>query len=149
MKTTELSNLLSKMLKETKNGTLNWKISVQTTEGAEEKYKVTEEGRTWTVDECYVSFSCHYRGEEFCLITYELMKSNKLETKTINYVFLPPMGVRLFSLHTLLPYSVESDAMLISQVHMLWEELIGLKQQESGQVEFHITEAAVTIQDDV
>lgn len=72
MKPEELLQTLMKMQKETKDGTLNWRLEVQTTEGNEEKYTVEEDEKTWTVDECYVSYHCTYRGKEFCLISYEM-----------------------------------------------------------------------------
>ena len=144
MKPEELSQLLMKMRKDTQEGKLSWRIDVQTTEGNEEKYTVYEEEQDWIVDECYVSYLCNYRGQEFCLITYELIKTAGKQVKTNNYLFLPPLGVRLFSLHTLLPHSVDADAMLVSQVHTLWEVLMGLVKK---QVEFHITEASVSIEE--
>lgn len=148
MKPEELLQTIKKMYKETEEGKLNWRLNVQTTEGNEEKYTVEEEQKTWTVDECYVSYHCNYNGKEFCMISYEMIRTSGKQVQTVNYLFLPPLGVRLFSLHTLLPYSVKADAMLISQVHMLWELLIGLAKKQSAQVEFHITEASVAVEED-
>lgn len=148
MRPEELSKTLQRMRKETEDGRLKWRLDVQTTEGNEEKYAVTEDGRTWIVDECYVSYLCNYHGNEFCMITYEMIKTCGAQTRTVNYLFLPPLGVRLFSLHTLLPHSVETDSVLIAQVHALWESLIALKKKGSGQVEFHIAEASVNVEED-
>ena len=147
MKPEELLQTLMKMQKETKDGTLNWRLDVQTTEGNEKKYTVEEDEKTWMVDECYVSYHCTYRGKEFCLISYEMIKTSGREIHTSNYLFLPPLGVRLFSLETLLPHSIEADAVLVSQVHMLWELLMELVKKQSPQVEFHITEAIVNVED--
>ncbi|MBC5713393.1 hypothetical protein H8S17_04050 [Roseburia sp. BX1005] len=147
MKPEELLQTLMKMQKETKDGTLNWRLDVQTTEGNEKKYTVEEDEKTWMVDECYVSYHCTYRGKEFCLISYEMIKTSGREIHTSNYLFLPPLGVRLFSLETLLPHSIEADAVLVSQVHMLWELLMELVKKQSPQVEFHITEASVNVED--
>lgn len=147
MKPEELLQTLMKMQKETKDGTLNWRLDVQTTEGNEKKYTVEEDEKTWMVDECYVSYHCTYRGKEFCLISYEMIKTSGREIHTSNYLFLPPLGVRLFSLETLLPHSIEADAVLVSQVHMLWELLMELVKKQSPQVEFYITEASVNIED--
>ncbi len=147
MKPEELLQTLMKMQKDTKEGKLNWRLDVQTTEGNEEKYTVEEEGKTWTVDECYVSYHCTYQEKEFCLITYEMIKTCSEQIHTVNYLFLPPLGIRLFSLETLLPHSIEADAVLVSQVHMLWELLIGLVKKKSAQVEFHITESSVNVED--
>lgn len=149
MKTEELCQLLMKMHKDTREGKLSWRIDVQTTEGNQEKYTVTEDGVNWTVDECYVSYLCNYRGNDFSMITYELVKTAGKQIKTSNYVFLPPLGVRLFSLHTLLPHSVEANGMLVSQIHTMWETLMDLVKKQSSQVEFHITEATVNIQEDM
>ena len=90
---------------------------------------------------------CTYRGKEFCLISYEMIKTSGREIHTSNYLFLPPLGVRLFSLETLLPHSIEADAVLVSQVHMLWELLMELVKKQSPQVEFYITEASVNVED--
>lgn len=147
MKPEELSQLLIKMRKDTQEGKLSWRLDVQTTEGNAEKYTVHEDGQDWIVDECYVSYLCKYRGQEFCLITYEFIKTAGKQIKTNNYLFLPPLGVRMFSLHTLLPHSIDADAMVVSQVHVLWEILMGLVKKQSSQVEFHITEANVHIEE--
>lgn len=148
MKSEELIQTLMKMQKETQEGKLNWKLDVQTTEGNENKYTMVEEDKTWTVDECYVSYHCNYKGKEFCLISYEMIKTSGTQVRTTNYLFMPPMGVRLFSLHTLLPHSIEANGMLISQVHMLWVLLIEMVKRNSSQVEFHITEASVNVEED-
>ena len=121
MKPEELVQTLMKMYKETREGKLSWKLAVQTTEGNDEVYTVEEEGQMWTVDECYVSYDCEYRGKEFCMISYEMIKTSGEQVRTMNYIFLPPLGVRLFSLHTLLKHSVKADAVLISQVHTVKE----------------------------
>lgn len=124
-------------------------MEVQTTEGNEEKYTVDEEGQTWVVDECYVSYVCEYRGKEFCMITYEMIKTSGAQVRTINYVFLPPLGVRLFSLHTLLEHSIKADAVLLSQIHVLWVLLMELVKKGNGQVECYISQADVNIEDDI
>ena len=95
MKPEELVQALMKMYKETQEGKLKWKLVVQTTEGNEEKYTVQEDGQEWTVDECYVSYDCEYRGEEFCMISYEMIKNSGAQVRTMNYIFLPPLGVRI------------------------------------------------------
>ena len=115
---------------------MRWRLDIQTTEGNEEKYTVQEGNVAWVVDECYVSYQCTYRGKEFCMITYEMMKTAGDRIRTVNYVFLPPLGVRLFSLHTLLKHSVEADAVLMSQIHLLWELLMRLSKKQDGQVEY-------------
>lgn len=146
MRPEELVQTLMKMQKETESGKLNWRLEVQTTERNKEKYTVSEDGQTWEIDECYVSYCCNYRGKEFCMITYEMIKKSGDFIHTNNYIFLPPSGVRLFSLHTLLEHSVELNAMLVSQVHVLWEYLTGLAKKESSQVKIQIGEATVHIE---
>ena len=148
MRAEELLQTLTRMQKETKEGKLCWRLDVQTTEGNEEKYTVEENGQTWTIDECYVSYDCKYMGKEFCMISYEMIRSAKDQVRTTNYVFLPPLGVRKFSLHTLLEYSVDADAVLVSHVHMLWELLMKLYRGGSSQVQFHISQADVNVEED-
>lgn len=149
MKPEELVQALMKMYKETQEGKLKWKLVVQTTEGNEEKYTVQEDGQEWTVDECYVSYDCEYRGEEFCMISYEMIKNSGAQVRTMNYIFLPPLGVRLFSLHTLLEHSVKADAVLVSQVHALWVLLMQIAKKGSGQVELSVTQAYVSVEEDI
>ena len=140
MRPEELKQVLTELQKETVSGKLNWRLDVQTTEGNEEK---------WTVDECYVSYRCKYRGKDFCMITYEMIKTSGEKIRTVSYVFLPPSGVGLFSLHTLLKHSIEPNTALMSSVHAIWELLMGLVKYKSSQVTFHITEANVNIEDDI
>lgn len=149
MKPEGLSQTLNKMIKETEDGHLHWRMEVQTTEGNEEKYKIEEEGTAWTVDECYVSYRCSYGGKDFCMITYEMIKASGSQTRTINYIFLPPTGICVFSLHTLLKYSIEANAILISQVHSLWELLMDMVKKGSSQVVCRIMEATVNVEDDI
>lgn len=149
MKPEELLQTLAKMVKETEEGKLKWRLAVQTTEGNEQKYTVEEAGEVQIVDECYVSYDCMFQGKEFCMITYEMIRTVKEKVRTVNYVFLPPRGIRLFSLHTLLEYSVKADAVLISQIHTLWEALMKLVKQKSSQVEFQITQADVNVEEDM
>ena len=149
MKPEELVQALMKMYKETQEGKLKWKLVVQTTEGNEEKYTVQEDGQEWTVDECYVSYDCEYRGAEFCMISYEMIKNSGAQVRTMNYIFLPPLGVRLFSLHTLLEHSVKADAVLVSQVHALWVLLMQIAKKGSGQVELSVTQADVNVEEDI
>ena len=70
MQLEELIQTLKIMQQDTRDGKQNWSLTVQTTEGNEEKYTVEEENRTWTIDECYVSYHCTYRGKEFCMVIW-------------------------------------------------------------------------------
>lgn len=77
------------MVKETKKGQIKWKLSCQTTEYNDEAVKptVTEDGITWTVDECYVSYECTYKGSDFVMITYEMIHTAGDKRQTTNLVF--------------------------------------------------------------
>lgn len=85
----ELLKELTEMVKETKKGQLKWKLSCQTTEYNDEAVKptVTEDGITWTVDECYVSYECTYKGSDFVMITYEMIHTAGDKRQTTNLVF--------------------------------------------------------------
>ena len=60
------------------------------------------------------------------MITYEMIKTAKQagsgenRVTSSNMVFLPPLGLRFFDLHTLLPYSVEVSNVLLDAIHRLW-----------------------------
>ena len=73
----ELSHMLTEMYNDTKDGKIHWNISVQTTENNEvsEKPVEVEDGVSWTIDECYVSYYCKYKGQDFLMITYEMIKT--------------------------------------------------------------------------
>ena len=90
----ELLKELTDMVKETKKGQIKWKLSCQTTEYNDEAVKptVTEDGITWTVDECYVSYECTYKGSDFVMITYEMIHTAGDKRQTTNLVFLPPLA---------------------------------------------------------
>lgn len=148
MNDTELIKQIGRMVDATKKGKLKWNVLVQTTETNEEKYYIEEDGRNWQVDECYVSYVCNFQGKDFCMITYELMRKSKGEFHTSNFVFLPPMGIRLFHVHTLLPYSVQNSNMLSSAVHMLWLILLEMAKQKNENVQFDVVEGKVTIEED-
>lgn len=85
----ELLKELTDMVKETKKGQIKWKLSCQTTEYNDEAVKptVTEDGITWTVDECYVSYECTYKGSDFVMITYEMIHTAGDKRQTTNLVF--------------------------------------------------------------
>ena len=122
----ELNRLLTEMYRETRAGKIRWSLQVQTTEhnNLAEKPVEVEDGVSWTVDECYVSYVCKYKGQDFCMITYELLKTAGTKVQTTNLVFLPPMGIRAFHLQTLLPYAVPASNVLANQIHNLWELLL-------------------------
>ncbi len=144
----ELLREISDMVKETKEGRLHWKVECQTTEynPAEEKPVVEEEGTKWIVDECYVSYFCEFRGEEFLMISYEMIHSAEDKKKTTNLIFLPPLGIRVFDLHSLLPYAVEADQMITYEVHMLWLTLLEEHRKNPDHVAFTADERTLTIE---
>jgi hypothetical protein len=144
----ELMRELSDMVKETKAGKLHWKIDCQTTEynPAEEKPVVEEDGVNWTVDECYVSYFCEYKGQEFLMISYEMIHSAGDKKKTTNLIFLPPLGIRVFDIHTLLPYAVETSQVLAYDVHMLWLTILEEYRKDPARVSLNVDERKLTIE---
>ena len=150
MKQEELCRKLTEMIAETKAQKLSWRLEVQTTEGndASEKPIEEEHGTKWTIDECYASYSCNYRGKEFCMITYELLKKSGDKERSSNLVFLPPEGIRFFDLHTLLPYSVEMSAVLADHIHQLWLLLMEQYKEKCPGVELIVRSGTLTIEDE-
>jgi hypothetical protein len=144
----ELIRELADMVKETKAGKLHWKVECQTTEynPVEEKPVVEEESTSWIVDECYVSYYCEYKGKEFLMISYEMIHSAGDRKKTTNLVFLPPLGIRVFDIHTLLPYAVETSQMLAYNVHMLWLTILEEYRKKPEQIELKVDERKLTIE---
>lgn len=149
MKQEELRHKLAELTGATKEGKIRWNVQVQTTEANDpaEKPVEIEKGVEWTVDECYVSYYCKYRGNEFCMITYELIKTAGDKVATSNLVFLPPLGVRYFDLHTLLPHSVEASAVLLEQIHQLWVLLLDMYKVDKGSIYLDVRPGKLTIED--
>lgn len=145
----ELLKQLSEMTKDTKSGKIHWDIKCQTTEYNDPASKpvVEEDGTTWTVDECYVSYYCEYKGKEFLMITYEMIHTAGSQVKTTNLVFLPPLGVRFFDIHALLPYAVEATNMLSYQIQTLWTMLLDMYKTNPNSVSMDVSERVLTIED--
>ncbi len=145
----ELLKQLQEMTKDTKSGKIKWEIKCQTTEYNETESKpvVEEDGTFWVVDECYVSYYCEYKGKEFLMITYEMIHTAGSDVKTTNLIFLPPLGVRFFDIHTLLPYSVETSNVLTYQIHTLWEMLLDMYKANPDSVNMEVSERVLTIED--
>lgn len=145
----ELLKQLTEMTKDTKSGKIHWNIECQTTEYNEKESKpqVVEDGISWVVDECYVSYYCEYKGKEFLMITYEMIHTAGDKVKTTNLVFLPPLGVRYFDIHTLLPYAIEASQMLTYQIHGLWTMLIDMYKANPESVAMSVSERILTIED--
>lgn len=145
----ELVKQLTEMAKETKQGKIAWEIKCQTTEYNDPatKPQIEEDGCMWTVDECYVSYHCEYKGNEFLMITYEMIHTAGDNVKTTNLVFLPPLGIRYFDIHTLLPYAVENSNLLSYQVQSLWKLLVDMYKADPKSVNFDASERVLTIED--
>ena len=77
-----LKNLVE-MVKETKMKKLKWKLDVSTTEYNERSQKpiVQEDGKVWTVDECYVAYYCERQGKEFLMITCRVSEEGSPDPK--------------------------------------------------------------------
>lgn len=149
MRQEELSRRITELINETKAGKLKWELEIQSTEAndADAKPVEQEDGIEWTLDECYVSYHCSYRGNEFCMITYELIKTAGDKTATSNLVFMPPLGVRFFDLRTLLPHSVETSAVLLEQIHQLWLFLMERHKTNPDSVELKVRAGELKIED--
>ena len=145
----ELLKQLVDMIKDTKTGKVKWDVKCQTTEynDPDKKPQVMEDDILWTVDECYVSFYCEYKGKEFLMITYEMIHTAGDKEKTTNLIFLPPLGIRYFDIHTLLPYAVEANNMLSYQIKCLWNMLLEMYKANPASVTLDVSERVLTIED--
>ena len=123
-----LMNYLDELMKETKRGHLNWSMQIETTDDldASLKEKLTQDGVEWLVDECFVEYSCTFKGQDFCMISYEHVLTHETQTRMTCLIFLPPLGIRFFDVAELAPYAVTADARLTGRVHMLFEMLLAL-----------------------
>jgi hypothetical protein len=128
--------ILDDMLKDTVNRKIKWRVEIATSEyqDQEDKPVVEADGTTWTVDECYVAYSCEFRGDEFSMISYENMECSGETSRTTNLIFLPPIAMRMFHLDELAPYALEATAPLIERVHRLWELLLKMYRTDSNSV---------------
>ena len=81
------------------------------------------------------------------MITYELIKTAGDRVTTSNMVFLPPLGMRYFDLHVLLPYSVETSAVLIDQIHQLWVLLMDMYKVDKGSLYLDVSPRVLTIEE--
>ena len=147
----ELLKQLTEMTKDTKAGKIAWEVICQTTEhnAPDAKPQIEEDGVVWTVDECYVSYHCEYKGKEFLMITYEMIHTANEAVKTTNLVFMPPLGIRYFDINTLLPYSVETNQMLSYQIKTLWEMLLAMYKANPASVKLDVSERVLTIEDEL
>ena len=86
-------------------------------------------------------------GKEFLMITYEMLHTAQDKVKSTNLVFLPPLGIRYFDIHTLLPYAVETSNMLSYQVQTLWTLLLDMYKKNPASVALDVSERVLTIED--
>lgn len=144
----QLIKELTDMVKETSKGKLKWKVEGQSTEYNETSKRptVVEDDITWTVDECYTSFECKYKGEDFVMITYEMIHTAGDLKKTTNLVFLPPLGIRYFDLRTLLPYSINASQILTFEIHNLWMMLLDMYKKDPESVDLDMSPRELTIE---
>ena len=128
MNARQLANSLDEMMKDTKRGHLNWSMQVETTDDLDASLKETfeQDGVTWLVDECFVEYACTWRGQDFCMISYEHVLTHEDQTRMTCLIFLPPLGMRFFDVAELAPYAIENDAYVSNKVHQLFEMLLAL-----------------------
>ena len=147
----ELFRQLTDLLKDTQAGKVRWDVKCQKTEYNDKAKKPVEkdaEGVEWTVDECFVSYYCLYKGKEFLMITYEMIHSAGDKVRTTNMIFLPPLGIRFFDVNTLLPYAVEVNQMLSYQAHMLWLSCVETYRNHPDRIAFDMSERTLSIEEE-
>ena len=144
----ELLHLIPDLVKETKRGTLKWKVVCQTTEYNDISKKPTtqEDDVLWVVDECYVCYECEYNGKDFLMITYEMIHSFGEQKKTTNLIFMPPLGIRYFDIHALLPYAIKASSMLVYSIHTLWLTVLETSKTRPKQVQLDVSPRELTIE---
>ena len=140
MNARQLANSLDDMMKDTKRGHLSWSMQIETTDDldASLKEKLEKDGTEWLVDECFVEYACTWRGQDFCMISYEHVLTHEDQTRMTCLIFLPPLGMRFFDVAELAPYAVEADAYLTNKVHQLWEMLLNLYRTEPSRCKIRV-----------
>lgn len=138
----ELGALIDDMNKDTQAGRLKWRLEVATSEylPPEKKPVVGADGKQWTVDECYVAYSCTFRKQDFIMITYENIEKSENAIRTTNMVYLPPIAMRVFRLDELSPYAVQTTGALMDKLHRLWNTLLRRSGENPEQVEIDARE---------
>lgn len=137
-----LNAKLDDMIKDTKTKHLKWRLELETSEyeTPDKKIKVNEEKKEWVMDECYVCFSCTFHGADFVLITYEDIETCEDKTRSMNLIFLPPVGMRLFDVNALAPYSIAASAALTAKIHTLWDLLLAMYKEDNTSVDLIVDE---------
>lgn len=140
MNAKQLANSLDEMVKDTTRGHLNWSMQIETTDDLDAalKERLEQDGTEWLVDECFVEYNCVWKGQDFCMISYEHVLSHDDQTHMTGLVFLPPLGMRFFDVAELAPYAVTSDAYLMSKVHTLWETLMELHRTDPARCRIRV-----------
>ena len=140
MNARQLANSLDDMMKDTKRGHLSWSMQIETTDDldASLKEKLEKDGTEWLVDECFVEYACTWRGQDFCMISYEHVLTHEDQTRMTCLIFLPPLGMRFFDVAELAPYAVAADAYLTNKVHQLWEMLLNLYRTEPSRCKIRV-----------
>lgn len=136
----KLLQQLQELTKETVAGKVNWEILCSTTEYNDEKEKQTKEidGKTVTIDECFVSYFTRYFGNDFLMITYEQIENVGEEKQSLNLVFMPPLGIRYFDINALAPYAVEADQVLTYHIHQLWLNILERKKNGGEEIALEV-----------
>lgn len=134
MNARQLTNALDEMMKETKRGRLSWSMQIETTDDLDVSYKeqITQDGTDWLVDECFVEYSCTWKGQDFCMISYEHVLTHADQTRMTCLIFLPPLGMRFFDVAELAPYAIQADAIVSNKVHQLFEQLLELHRTDAS-----------------
>ena len=137
----QLVRKVTDMIQKTREGKLHWDIQCQTTEYNDPAKKPveTEEGETWVIDECFVSYECTHKGKDFLLITYEQIFTCGQKKKSCNLLFMPPMGIRFYDVDTLAPYAVKADQMLTYEAHMLWLTILEKCKDKSERIKLDVS----------
>ncbi len=140
MNARQLANTLDEMMKETSRGRLNWSMQIESTDDLDASCKehVTQDGNDWLVDECFVEYACTWRGQDFCMISYEHVLTHADQTRMTCLIFLPPLGMRFFDVAELAPYAIEADAYVSSKVHLLFEQLMELYRTDASRCRLRV-----------
>ena len=85
--------------------------------------------------------------KEFLLISYEQIYTCGEKKKSCNLIFEPPFGVRFFDVDVLAPYALETDQMLVYEVHMLWLTVLEQYKKNPEQISMDVTPRELVLQD--
>ena len=136
IKPKQLADQIDAMIKDTKKGSVTWKLQIETTDDLEDdvKEKLETEDGEFVIDECFVSYECTYQRKPFRLISYEHVMRREDVTRMTALIFLPPEGLRYFDVAFLAPYAIENSSLLSGRVHNLFETLMELHKAGSASV---------------